>query len=76
MATIFVIFDTRYISCKIKVGVFMICLYTNFHNFSSIEFSLFNSIKSITSLKDLLDIEQVIVLYMYRFLCKKMQFAK
>jgi len=37
--------------------------------FSSVQFSLLSSIKSITSLKDLLDTEQVIVLYMYRYLC-------
>jgi len=34
--------------------------------FSSVQSSLFRSIKHITSLKDLLDIEQVIVLYMYK----------
>jgi len=37
--------------------------------FSSVQFSLFSCIKSITGLKDLLDTEQVIVLYMYRYLC-------
>ena len=45
-------------------------------NGNSVQFSLCNSIKSITILKDLLDIEQVIVQYMYRYLCINIQFTK
>jgi len=42
---------------------------------SNFKFNLFNSIKSITSLRDLLDIELVVV-HCIRHLCIKIQFTK